>query len=88
MASLDFRKAFDTVWLDWLMQAIWKTGIRGRIWKIIDSFYDDVKAKDEISDIETDFLMLMKESNKVAVYPQSYFVFLFMNLRNWLSLRI
>ncbi|XP_072025055.1 uncharacterized protein [Amphiura filiformis] len=55
MAFLDFRKAFDTVWRDGLMLAIWNNGIRGRVWRLIDSLYDNVQAKVKFGDIETDF---------------------------------
>ena len=42
LAFLDFRKAFDTVWRDGLLSIAWNIGIRFKVWKIIDSLYDNV----------------------------------------------
>ena len=33
LAFLDFKKAFDTIWRDGLLKAVWDIGIRGRIWR-------------------------------------------------------
>lgn len=55
LAFLDFRKAFDTVWRDGLMSLAWRLGIRGSLWNIISSMYDNVQANVTLGDIETDF---------------------------------
>jgi len=55
MAFLDFRKAFDTVWREGLLLAAWNSGLRGRLWRLIDALYDNVKAQVKFGDIETDF---------------------------------
>ena len=55
LAFLDFRKAFDTVWRDGLLRAAWDIGLRGKIWRIIDSFYDKVQGRVRMGEIEPDF---------------------------------
>ena len=55
LAFLDFRKAFDTVWRDGLLWAAWDIGLRGQIWRVIDSFYDKVQRRVRMGEIETDF---------------------------------
>ena len=37
------------------MLAAWNSGLRGRIWRLIDVLYDDVKAQVKFGGIETDF---------------------------------
>ena len=54
VAFLDFRKAFDTVWREGLLLAAWNSGLRGRIWRLIDALYDNVKAQVKFGSIETD----------------------------------
>ena len=55
LAFLDFRKAFDTVWRDGLLSIAWNIGIRGKIWNIIDSLYNNVLCNVKFGDIVTDF---------------------------------
>ncbi|XP_077985394.1 uncharacterized protein LOC144440039 [Glandiceps talaboti] len=55
VAFLDFSKAFDCVWRDGLRVILWKVGIRGHVWKIIDDMYDKLFNKVKLNDIETDY---------------------------------
>ena len=38
---IDFEKAFDTIWKDAFLYKLLKTGIHGRMFKIIRSMYSD-----------------------------------------------
>ena len=51
---MDFRKAFDTVWRDGLLSVAWNIGIRGKVWNIIDSLYNNVLCNVRFGDIITD----------------------------------
>ena len=43
---LDFRKAFDTVWIDGLLFKLFSEfGIKGRMWPVIRNLYTGVKAQ-------------------------------------------
>ena len=43
---LDVRKAFHTVWIDWLLFKLFsEVGIKGRMWLAIKDLHTDVKAK-------------------------------------------
>ena len=55
MAFLDFRKAFDTVWRNGLLSVAWNLGIRGRVWNILNSLYQNVQCNVKLGDIVTDF---------------------------------
>ena len=43
---LDVRKAFDKVWIDWLMYKLFSdSGVNGKLWLAIKDLYTDVKAR-------------------------------------------
>jgi hypothetical protein len=44
VALLDTSKAFDEVWIDGLLYQLYNTGIDGRLWRIIKSFYQDFQC--------------------------------------------
>ena len=41
---IDFKKAFDTIWRAGLWQKLINSNIHGKIFKIIFSFYDNIKS--------------------------------------------
>ena len=38
-----------------MLRAAWDIGLRGKIWRVIDSFYDKVQGRVRMGEIETDF---------------------------------
>jgi hypothetical protein len=43
LLSVDFRKAFDTVWRDGLWKRLWDVGVRGKAWRVIKGVYRDIR---------------------------------------------
>ena len=37
----DAAKAFDTVWRDGMLERLWDIGVRGRMWRIVRTLYQD-----------------------------------------------
>ena len=54
-AFIGFEKAFDTIWRDALLYKLLKTGIHGRMLKIIRSMYSDTYYGMKCSDGHTPF---------------------------------
>ena len=44
IASLDIRKAFDTVWIKGLLYRLYETGIEGKLWRIICNMYENFEC--------------------------------------------
>ena len=56
LAFLDFKKAFDSVWREGLLNAIWDIGIKGRIWRVLSNMYNNVQSQVKFGNtITTDF---------------------------------
>ena len=51
---LDIKKAYDTVFREGMLVKLWRSGIKGTIWKIIREMYTDTFAKVRLGDLETD----------------------------------
>jgi hypothetical protein len=51
---LDIKKAFDTVWKEGLMVQLYRTGVEGKLWRIIYEMYDGaisaIKIGNQVSD--------------------------------------
>ena len=47
---VDFKKAFDTVWLDWLWARLHEEGIRGKALRIIMNLYNHVCSQVRVGD--------------------------------------
>ena len=58
-AFIDFEKAFDAIWRDALLYRLLKTGIHGRMFKIIRSMYSDTYYGMKCSDGYTLFFSSM-----------------------------
>ena len=42
---VDIRKAYDRTWRNGLWQMLWNLGVRGRMWRVIQSLYSNTRAK-------------------------------------------
>lgn len=58
LAFLDFKKAFDTVWRDGLLVAAWNSGIKGKLWRILNNLYNNVQCMVKFGDIETNLFAI------------------------------
>ena len=56
-AFIDFEKAFDTIWRDALVHKLLKTGIHGRLFKIIRFMYSETYYGMKCSDGHTPFFL-------------------------------
>ena len=52
---MDFRKAYDSLWIYGLWYALWQNGITGKLWRVIKHTYDHIESKITFGDIETDY---------------------------------
>ena len=41
---VDVKKAYDRVWRDGLWAALWQKGVRGKMWRVIKNYYDQVES--------------------------------------------
>lgn len=48
VCMIDIKKAYDTVWREGMLLKLWKNGIRGKMWKVIDALHEDVKARVQV----------------------------------------
>ena len=39
LAFLDIKRAYDVVWRDLLWEEMWKVGIRGKLWRVLQNLY-------------------------------------------------
>ena len=53
LCFVDFRKAFDTVWHDGLWEQLWRRGVRGKAWRILQTLYSSVHAQVLVGDQTT-----------------------------------
>ena len=67
MAFLDFRKAFETVWRNGLSTVAWNLGIRGRVWNILNSLYQNVQCNVQMGDIVKDFFDIEEDVKQGCV---------------------
>ena len=52
---IDVRKAYDRVWRDGLLKALWQKGVRGRAWRVVRSYYQNVKSCVRMESGDTDW---------------------------------
>ena len=60
-AFIDFEKAFDNIWRDALLYKLSKTGIHGRMFKIIRYMYSDTYYGVKCSEGHTPFFLSVTE---------------------------
>jgi len=58
LCFIDMRKAYDRVWRDGLWSALWKKGVRGRMWRVLRSYYAEVKSKVRLEQGETEWFSI------------------------------
>ncbi len=49
ICTIDFAKAFDTVWVDGLLKILHDRGVTGRLWRLIKEWYDGAKSRVRVS---------------------------------------
>lgn len=56
LAFLDFKKAFDSVWREGMLNAAWGVGLRGRLWRVLSNLYNNVQSQVKFGNLTTDFI--------------------------------
>ena len=51
---LDARKAFDCIWTDALFVKLYESGVNGKLWRLLKSWYSDLQCHVRIGDIISD----------------------------------
>ena len=51
---LDISKAFDSVWIDGMLYQLYNTGLDGKLWRIIRSFYKDFMCSIQIGPFQSE----------------------------------
>ena len=44
LAFLDIKRAYDVVWRDLLWEEMWKVGIRGKMWRVLQNLYQGTES--------------------------------------------
>lgn len=77
MAFLDVRKAYDTVWKDGLFVQMHRSGIRGKIWRMIQAMLANVKRKVIVGDdISEEFDIQLGLPQGSVLSPLLYDIFI------------
>lgn len=71
VAFLDSRKAFDTVWRTALMCKLYKLGVKGKIWSIIDDCHTNTKNSVVVNQQKSVFFNV-KQGVRQGVFYQVY----------------
>ena len=48
-AFLDIKRAYDVVWRDAMWKIMWESGIRGKMWRVIQKLYEGVESCVEVN---------------------------------------
>jgi hypothetical protein len=56
---VDIRKAYDRTWRNGLWQMLWNLGVRGRMWRVIQSLYSNTRAKVRLPGGDTEWFRVV-----------------------------
>ena len=57
-AFIDVKKAYDTVWRDGLWKRLWDEGVRGKLWRVVQSMYRVVQSAVLVGEEQTEWFDL------------------------------
>jgi len=52
------KKAYDTVWRDGLWKRLWDEGVRGKLWRVVQSMYRVVQSAVLVGEEQTEWFDL------------------------------
>ena len=74
---LDISKAFDSVWIDGMLYQLYNTGLDGKLWRIIRSFYQDFTCSVQIGTFQSEFFKAMQGVHQGAYWSMKLFEHMF-----------
>ena len=75
LISIDFEKAFDSVWINGLLQKLYQSGVRVKFIKLIESILKSRQLSIEIGNLRSQYFGVKDERPQGSVISPILFIF-------------